>query len=66
MDSTSIPALDLPIQFFALGTAAGMLAALIEHRRTGEIDHWPVYVAYLALAFFALGLLIAVLEALGS
>jgi hypothetical protein len=34
-------------------------------RRTGQIDHWPIYIANLALAFFAFGLLITVLEALG-
>lgn len=58
-------ALDLPIQFFALGTAVGMLAALIEHRQTGEVEHWPIYVAYPALGFFAFGLLVAALGALG-
>ena len=61
----AIDDLDLPIQFFALGTAAGMLAALVQHHRTGETDHWPVYVANLALAFFALGLLITALSTLG-
>jgi hypothetical protein len=50
--ASSIDALDLPIQFFALGTAMGMLAALIRYHRTGELDHWPVYVAYPALALF--------------
>jgi peptidoglycan/LPS O-acetylase OafA/YrhL len=56
---SSIDALDLPIQFFAVGTALGMLAALVRHRRTGEIDHWPVHVAICALAMFGLGLLIS-------
>jgi hypothetical protein len=60
---TSIHALDLPIQFFALGTAAGMSAALVRYHRTGELDHWPVYVAYLALVFFAFGLLLTGLSA---
>jgi hypothetical protein len=63
--SAAVDALDLPIQFFALGTAAGMLAALIRHHCTGETDHWPVYIANFALAFFALGLLITVPSALG-
>ena len=54
--SSSIDALDLPIQFFALGTAMGMLVALIRYHRTGELDHWPVYVAYSALAMFSLGI----------
>jgi hypothetical protein len=61
---SSIDALDLPIQFFALGTAAGMLAALRRHRRTGEVDHWPVYVATYALLFFGFALLISVAYAL--
>jgi hypothetical protein len=64
MASTSISALDLPIQFFALGTAAGMLAALVRHHRTGETDHWPVYVAYWGLALFGIGLLFTVWRAL--
>jgi len=58
--ATSIDALDLPIQFFAVGTALGMLTALARHRRTGEVDHWPVYVATCTLALFSLGLLISV------
>jgi hypothetical protein len=62
--TTSIDALDLPIQFFALGTAMGMLAALGRHRRTGEVDHWPVYVATFALVLFGLGLLISGVNAL--
>jgi hypothetical protein len=32
----------------------GMLAALIRYHRTGELDHWPIYVAYLALTFLRL------------
>jgi hypothetical protein len=59
--SSSIDALDLPIQFFALGTAVGMLVALVRFHRTGELDHWPVYVAYSALAAFAFGLLLTLL-----
>jgi hypothetical protein len=62
--STSIPALDLPIQLFALGTAMGMMAALLRYHRTGELEHWPVYVAYPALALFALGLLVVGVDAL--
>lgn len=61
---SAIDALDLPIQLFALGTAVGMLAALVEHRRTGETEHWPVYVAYAGLVLFAVGLLLTVLGAL--
>jgi len=56
----SIDALDLPIQLFAVGTAMGMLAALLRHYRMGELDHWPVYVAIYALAWFGAGLLISV------
>jgi hypothetical protein len=48
--STSIPALDLPIQLFALGTALGMLLALVNYHRTEELELWPVYIAYAALA----------------
>jgi len=65
MCSTSIPALDLPIQFFALGTAVGMLIALVRYSRTGDTDRWPVDVALPALASFGLGLLIVGLGALG-
>ena len=57
MDSTSIPALDLPIQLFALGTAVGMLFAVVNYHRTGDLELWPVYIAYMALTFFAGGLL---------
>lgn len=64
MDSTSIPALDLPIQFFALGTAVGMLVAVVNYHRTGDLEFWPVYIAYMALAFFATGLLLTGLRAL--
>lgn len=62
--SSSIDALDLPIQFFALGTAMGMLAALIRYHRTGELNHWPVYVAYAGLSLFAIGLLLTLLTAI--
>jgi hypothetical protein len=64
VSSTSIHALDLPIQFFALGSAIGMLAALIRHHRTGETEHWPVYVAQCGLALFGVGLLFAIWRAL--
>ena len=56
MTSTSIPALDLPIQLFALGTAVGMAIAVINYHRTGDLELWPVFIAYAALAFFAAGL----------
>jgi hypothetical protein len=62
--SSSIDVLDLPIQFFALGTAMGMLAALIRYHRTGELDHWPVYVAYSALFAFTAGLLLTLFTTL--
>jgi hypothetical protein len=62
--ASSVDALDLPIQFFALGTAVGMLAALILYHRTGELEHWPVYVAYPALALLSLGLLLTLLTAI--
>ncbi len=61
--SSSIDALNLPIQLFAIGTAMDILAALIRYQRTGELDHWPVYVAYSALAFFGFGLLVTLLLA---
>jgi len=61
---SSVNALNLPIQFFALGTAVGMLAALLRYHRTGELDHWPVFVAYPALALFFLGLLLTLLTAI--
>lgn len=54
---TSIDALDLPLQLFALGTALGMTSALIQHARTGEVDHWPVHVAIVSLLFFYYGLM---------
>jgi len=57
--AASVDALDLPIQFFALETGIGMLMALIRYHRTGELDHWPVYVAYPALAMFVLGIVLA-------
>lgn len=59
----AIDALDLPIQLFALGTAVGMLAGLIRYHRSGELEHWPVFVAYPALFLFALGLLFTLLKA---
>jgi hypothetical protein len=62
--ANSIDALDLPIQFFAVGTALGMLSALLRHRQTGEIDHWPIHVANYALGFFGFGLLVSLAAAL--
>ena len=62
--ATSIDALDLPIQLFALGTAVGMASSLIRHNRTGEVDHWPVHIAVCALVFFFFGLFFTVIEAL--
>jgi hypothetical protein len=62
--SSSIDAFDLPIQFFAVGTALGMMSALIRYHRTGELDLWPVFVAYPALAGFAGGLLVTLLTAI--
>jgi hypothetical protein len=62
--SASVDALDLPIQLFAVGTAIGTMAALIRHNQTGEVDHWPIYIAISALSFFGVGLLFSILEAL--
>lgn len=62
--ATSIDALDLPIQLFAVGTAVGMASSLIRHNRTGEVDHWPVHVAVCALVFFFFGLMFTAIEAL--
>lgn len=42
----------------------GMMAALLRYHRTGELEHWPVFVAYPALALFALGLLVVGVDAL--
>jgi hypothetical protein len=52
--SNSIDALDLPIQFFAVGTVLGMTSALIWLARTGDLDYWPVFVAVPAIAPFLL------------
>ena len=41
-----------------------MMAALIRYHRTGELDHWPVYVAYPALALFLFGLMVALFTAI--
>jgi hypothetical protein len=60
----SIDVLDLPIQLFALGTAVGMASALAHHHKTGDMDHWPVHLAYFALGFFSLGLLVSLVIAL--
>lgn len=62
--AAAIEALDLPIQLFAVGTAVGMASALARHQRTGEVDHWPAYIAVCALALFSIGLLHALIEAL--
>ncbi len=61
---SSVDALDLPIQLFAVGSAVGMASALIRHNQTGEIDHWPIHVAVCALAFFFFGLLFTAIDAL--
>jgi hypothetical protein len=53
----SIDALNLPLQLFALGTALGMTSGLIEHLRTGSVDHWSLHVAAPAVALFILGIL---------
>jgi len=50
--SNSIEALDLPLQLFALGTAMGMAAALIRRFRTGDDDHWSLYIAIPSTALF--------------
>lgn len=62
--SHSIDALDLPIQLFAVGTVIGMASALLQHSRTGDIDHWPVHVAIPSIALFLLGILQTVVGAL--
>ena len=41
-----------------------MTAALIRHNQTGEVNHWPVYIAVSALLFFGTGMLLTVIEAL--
>lgn len=61
---TSIPFLDLPLQLFVLGTALGMAAAMIEYRRTGGLEQWPVTMAAFALTWFAIGLLVQTLSAI--
>lgn len=61
---SSIDALNLPLQLFALGTALGMASGLIEHMRTGNVDHWSLYIAAPAVALFILGILQTVVRAL--
>jgi hypothetical protein len=60
----SIDALNVPLQLFALGTALGMTSALIQHARTGEVDHWPIHVAFLSLTLFYIGIMQTVVGAL--
>jgi hypothetical protein len=55
--SNSIEALDLPLQFFAIGTVMGMTGALIQHARTGREDHWSVYIAIPSTTLFFVSLL---------
>jgi hypothetical protein len=55
--SNSIDALDLPLQLFALGTAIGMMAALVRQAATGETDHWQIYVATPSTLLFLVGAL---------
>lgn len=55
--SNSIDALDLPLQMFALGTAIGMMAALVWQAVTGKTDHWQVYVAVPSTALFLAAIL---------
>lgn len=59
MDATSaidsIPELAFLTQLFVLGSAAGMAAAIFEYHRTGELDRWPLFVGYGALALLAAG-----------
>lgn len=62
--SSSIEALDLPLQFFALGTVLGMSAALIRHALTGDDDRWSVYVAIPSTFLFFVGVLKTVVGAL--
>jgi hypothetical protein len=50
--SNSIEALDLPLQFFALGTVIGMTGALIHHLQTGDEDHWSLYIAIPSTGLF--------------
>jgi hypothetical protein len=60
----AIDALALPLQLFALGSALGMTSALLQHRRTGTTDHWPVHVAVGSLALLLLGVLVTAIQAL--
>jgi hypothetical protein len=64
--SHSIDALDLPIQLFAVGTVIGMASALIRHAQTGDVDHWPVYIAIPSITLFFAGVLQTVVGALIS
>ncbi|HWM53884.1 MAG TPA: hypothetical protein VNO20_00640 [Solirubrobacterales bacterium] len=36
-----------------------MAIAVVNYHRTGDLELWPVFIAYAALAFFAAGLLAA-------
>lgn len=53
----SIPALELPVQALVVGTAVGMFAATVRYHRTGDLDQWPLIVAYCAVPAFAFALL---------
>jgi hypothetical protein len=62
--SNSIDALDLPLQFSAVGTVLGMLAALIRQAITGKTDHWQVWVALPSTSLFLAGVLQTVVRAI--
>lgn len=60
----SVPELAFLTQLFVLGSAAGMVAAIVEYRRTGELDRWPLLVGSGALFLLLLGALFLIGEAL--
>ena len=62
----SSPQLAFLAQVFVLGTALGMIVALVRSRQTGSLDAWPLHVAYGALFGLAIGLLIVILDAVTS
>ena len=59
--STAIPEIELPVQLFVAGSAIGMLVATIRYHLNGELERWPLTVAYCGLGGFGLGMLLVLL-----
>jgi hypothetical protein len=45
------------VNFRCRGGFSRLLVAVVNYHRTGDLGLWPVYIAYMALTFFAAGLL---------